>query len=236
MVRIGIFLFLSTIGLLYFFKIEYTSIKNDLVCTFSAPNTEKINETYQAKFRKLLPNNFPEGRFKHLSEKILSRPDTHQPLVCDTSENLNYRQAVFYPYRSQLYPVFTDSLDTLDWIAVSHHKENMLLNQLGKFKQVILQEKSSFENFSADCTVIREISDQIKLLEKHLKIDQQKRNPSQTKKTTPPKGPTILVRLHKSISRQLDFAKRHLQSNEKLFITKWKRFLDFESEKNLCPY
>ena len=236
-VRAGIFIFFSIIGLLYFLKIEYSSIRNDLICTFSSPSMEKINDIYQVKFRDILPKNFPARRFKYLSDKVLSRPDSHQPLVCDSKENSNYKQAAFYHYRSQLYPVFTDSLDTLSWIAVTHKKETLMLSQLEKFKQIILQEKTSFENFSSDCVVIREISNQIKLLEKHLKIEQQKRKPTQVNKLSTEKGPTTtLVRLNQSISRQLDFAKKHLQSNEKLFLFKWKRFLEFESEKTLCPY
>lgn len=235
-IRAGIFIFFSIIGLLYFLKIEHGSIKNDLICTFSSPSMEKINEIYQVKFRDLLPKNFPARRFKYLSDTVLSRPDNHQPLVCDSKKSLNYKQSAFYQYRSQLYPIFTDSLDTLNEIAVTHEKETLMLSQLGKFKQVVLKEKTSFESFSSDCMVIREISDQIKLLEKHLKIDQQSRKPTQAAKPSTEKGPTTLVRLSKSISRQLGFAKKHLQSNEKLFLAKWKHFLEFESEKPLCPY
>lgn len=235
-VRAGIFLFFSIIGLLYFLKVEYGSIRNDLICKFSAPSMEKIYEIYHVKFKGLLPKNFPAARFKYLSDTILTRPDSHPPLICNAKENLNYKKSPLYPYRSQLYPVFTDSLDTLNWIAVSHRKESLMLNQLAKFKQIVLQEKTSFESFSSDCAVIREISDQIGLLEKHLKIDQQKRQPSQTPKLSQEKGPSTLVRLNKSISRQLDFAKKHLKSNEKLFVSKWKRYLEFESEKPLCPY
>lgn len=197
---------------------------------------EKIYEIYHVKFKELLPKNFPVARFKYLREAILTRPDSHSPLICDAKENLNYKKSPLYPYRSQLYPVFPDSLDTLNWIAVSHKKESLMLNQLKKFKQIVLQEKTIFENFSSDCAVIREISDQIKLLEKHLKIDQPKRLPTQSTKLSQQNGPGALVRLSKSISRQLDFAKNHLHSNEKLFLAKWKRYLEFESEKTLCPY
>lgn len=197
---------------------------------------KKINEIYTVKFRELLPKNFPAGRFNYLSERVLARPDAHQPLICDEVDYSNYKQSVLYEYRLQMYPIFPDSLDTLNWIAVTHRKETLMLNQLGKFKQIVLQEKVSFDSFSKDCTLIREIADQIKLMEKHLKVDQQSRTPTQTTKPSAQKGQTAILRLNKSISRQLDFARRHLQSNEKLFQVKWKHFIEYEPEKTLCPY
>ncbi len=102
-----------------------------------------------------------------------------------------------------------------------------MLSQLGKFKQIVLQEKDNFTAFSSDCTMVQELSEQVKLLEKHLKIVQQPRQPSNAK--------TAIFRMHKNASRQLDFARKHFQTNEKLFLSKWKRFFEFESEKNLCP-
>lgn len=236
MIRIGIFLFFSTIGVLFFLQLEHSSIQNDLICTFSAPSVKKINEKYQVKFSQFLPKNFPLARFRHLSDSVLSPPEDHRHAVCNITENLKYKSAFLYNYRSQIYPLFTDSLETLKWIAVSQHKESIMLNQLIKFKQILIQEKASFDKFSSDCAVIKEISDQIKLLEKHLKIHQQKRRPAHAVILSPEETPATLAKLKKNISRQLDYARKHLLSNEKIFQVKWQRFLKYEPEKKLCPY
>lgn len=227
MVRVIAF-FIIFFGLsFYFLQVEHGHVRNNLVCTFASQSTEKIYETYTRKFKNILPSRFPRRRLEYLSQKILTPTDSNQVLTCNLKEKMDYEASALYFLRSQAYPIFPDALDTLDWIAVSHRKESIMLNQLAKFKQIIFQEKSSFENFVQDCSTIQEMTDQVKLLEKHLKIEKQAREPSQVKK--------LISRVSKNIARQLEFAKRHLQSNEKMFQSKWNRFFEFESEKNLCP-
>ncbi len=206
---------------------ENAYVRNNLICSYASGNMEKISEIYTHKFKQILPNSFPRRRLEYLSQKILAPSKTDPVLSCDWDEKRNYERSLFYELRAQAYPVFPDSLSILESIAINQRKESKLLNQLEKFKKIILQEKESFDSFRQDCALIIDMAEQIKLLEKHLKIEQQSREPSQVKKT--------LTRIHKSILRQLEFAKKHLQSNEKMFINKWKPFFDFESEKILCP-
>jgi hypothetical protein len=227
-VRVSAILLISISLFAYFLKVENSYVRNNLVCSFSSPSMEKISKDYQDKFKRLLPNSFPARRFEYLSQNILIKPDPSLTLLCNHDDKNNYESAIFYEYRSQIYPIFPDSLDTLDWIAVSHRKEGMMLNQLGKFKQIVLQEKDNFTAFSSDCSMVQELFEQVKLLEKHLKIVQQPRQPSNAK--------TAISRMHKNVSRQLDFARTHFQTNEKLFLSKWKHLFEFESEKTLCPF
>jgi hypothetical protein len=226
-IRVSAILIILILSTAYFLKVENSYVRNNLVCEFSSPSIEKISFNYQNKFKRLLPNDFPARRLEYLSAKILIKPDPSLFLSCNYQEKKNYENALFYELRSQIYPIFPDSMDTLDWIAVSHRKEGMMLNQLGKYKQVVLQEKDNFSAFSTDCSMVQELSNQVKLLEKYLKIEQEPRKPSSAK--------TAIPRMYKNVARQLDFARKHFQSNEKLFSAKWKRFFEFESEKTLCP-
>lgn len=228
MVRVCAVLLILIASFAYFLKVENSYVRNNLICDFSSPSMEKISQNYRIKFKRFLPNGFPTRRLEYLSQKILIKPDPSLALTCNHDENKNYQNAILYEYRSQIYPIFPDSLDTLDWIAVTHRKEGMMLNQLGKFKQIVLQEKEYFTAFTSDCSMVQELSEQVKLLEKHLKIAQQPRQPSNAK--------SVISRMHKNVSRQLDFARTHFQTNEKLFLSKWKRFFEFESEKTLCPF
>lgn len=228
MVRVSAFLLILIASIAYFLKVENSYVRNNLVCDFSSPSMEEISQNYQTKFKRFLPTSFPARRLEYLSQNILIKPDPSLALTCNHESKKSYENAIFYEYRSQIYPIFPDSLDTLDWIAVSHRKEGMMLNQLGKFKQIVLQEKDNFTAFTSDCSMVQELSEQVKLLEKHLKIVQQPRQPSNAK--------SVISRMHKNISRQLDFARTHFQKNEKLFLSKWKRFFEYESEKTLCPF
>ena len=89
------------------------------------------------------------------------------------------------------------------------------------------QEKDNFSAFSSDCSMVQELSAQVKLLEKYLKIGHYPRHPSNVKAS--------ISRMQKSAARQLDFARKNFQINEKLFLSKWKHFFDFDSENKLCP-
>tara|TARA_B110001454_G_scaffold218991_1_gene249058 strand:- start:101731 stop:102414 length:684 start_codon:yes stop_codon:yes gene_type:complete len=226
--RVALFLTILIFSTGYFLKIENGYVRNNLVCNFSSQSMEKISQNYQTKFKQLLPNKFPNRRLEYLSQKILAKPDPNLVLTCNQEEKKIYESSFLFEYRSQIYPIFPDSFDTLDWIAVSHRKEGLMLSQLEKFKKIVIQEKENFNAFTLDCSMVQELSEQVKLLEKHLKLEKQPRQPSNTK--------SAISRMNKNISRQLEFAKKHFQTNEKLFLSKWKRFFEFESEKTLCPF
>lgn len=227
MVRVCISLIIFSVPAFFFLKVENAYVRNNFICSYNPKTLEKVNQIYTAKFKQILPNTFPVRRLEYLSEKILTQPQTNQKLTCNEDEKRNYESSLLFSLRSQFYPIFPDSLETLNEIAVNQRDEGIMLNQIEKFKQVVFEEKKNFASFKQDCILLKDLSEQVKLLEKHLKIEQQNREPSQVKK--------MLSRIHKNIGRQLEFAKNHLQANEKIFLTKWKLFFDFESENILCP-
>jgi hypothetical protein len=183
------------------------------------------------KLRKVLPEKYPENRYKRLTQAVSLAPMKSN---CDQDTEKSYQNSLFFDYRARLYPIYPDSLKTLDQVSYSLHSERHLFTQLANLKSTLLIERTKFETFHQDCVLIQGLVDQIKLLESHLKIDRFKRQPTQAV-STKEISKNAELRMSKNISRQLNFAKRHLESNERLFLIKWKNYFDFESDKSLCP-
>lgn len=230
MIRVIILIVISLVMFTYFLKIENEYIQNYLACTLLTNQGKQNASAWIDKVKYRMPKTFPEARFEHLKKKILPQNTTPEPISCSVEKNRSFQNSILHTWRANLYPAFPDTISTLDLISVSQYFDRVALHQAGGFKKVIQQDLESFDRFEQDCARIKVIDEQIKLLEKHLKIDKNHREPSLVKS----KFATV-NRLSHNIAKQLAFARRHLANNEKIFSHKWKMFFDFESETTLCP-
>jgi hypothetical protein len=214
----------------YFLKLEHDYIHNYLFCQFGPHDNRLTADHHIKKMRASMPSHFPANRFDHLAKKHLPNSTSTSERPCNQTEQTDYENTVLYSLRPYLYPLFPNLSETFNLISKSLYHERITLHGIAIFKQVLNSERESFDRFVQDCSRIQEISDQIKLLEKHLKIDKYAREPSRVLA-----GKNAELRMNRSIRKQLNFAKKHLSTNEKLFIHKWKIYLEFESEQPLCP-
>lgn len=234
MAKVAFLIIFILVSSTYFLKVENEYIHNHLVCLFTSQQIEQTTQNHIIKIKNSLPQNFPTNRFEFLLQKQLAQFKPEHSISCDQSKKTDYENTVLYSVRPYLYPIFPDIFKTFNSISKSLHNERIYLHNIGAFKKIIFAERESFEKFVQDCSRIKEMADQIKLLEKHLKIDKYSREPTQFADKIVEKKNAEL-RMNRSIRKQIGFAKKHLSTNEKLFTHKWKMYFEFEPESTLCP-
>ncbi len=232
MVRIALFLVCVGFAGVYLFKIEERSVDNGLVCQYQAEDLILIGQNHLLKFRRLLPEIFPEDRFKTLSSKIAKTEEgSSHGINCDSELNTDFRKSPLYDLRMALFPIYPSSLRTLAAIEDTLGEERRFISQVKILKKELLKEHDRFENFLQDCTRIRSFADQILLLKSHLKIEKRPRKPASSTKWQ-----STEFSMNRNISKQINYARKNLSENEKLFQYKWKIYLDHNFGKALCQY
>lgn len=230
MVRLSFLVAAIAIAGYYFYKIEKAAIFNNLTCLYSAPGLGEINQNYLARYKKKLPERFPSARFDYLASAVAVSDKTKEEPICDSINNNEFTNSFLYEEKIKLYPLFPEINIVFNSIQASQRRKEIGLMQIARLKATLDREIYLFHNFSQDCIRIRELVDQITLMEAHLKINKISRKP------TAAKDSFRESHMIKNISRQLDFARRHLVENKKLFLSKWVMFFKYGSEKSLCSY
>ena len=231
---VRIVLLFTAIGLActYFFTAEGRSVNNGLVCQYLAEDLSLLFQKHESKFRSLLPEKFPEERFKFLSAGLAkSGSEARSDLICDTSLLAKFKNSPFYEVRMTLFPIYPSSLITLARIAQTQVETKHFINQLKGFKSEIIKENDRFDNFLQDCTRMKSFAEQISLLKSHLKIEKRARNPASNRNLK-----MTEYNMNKNISKQVSFAQKQLADNEKLFHYKWKIYFKLDSGKSICQY
>ncbi len=232
MVRIGLFLVCIGLAGVYLLKMEGRSVNNRLVCQYQADDLSLILQNHLSKFRTLLPETFPTERFKILSTEVTNAVQISKREVnCDSALQADFKMSSIYELRLALSPIYPSSSRTLAAIAHNLGEERRFIYLFKKLKNEFLKENERFENFLEDCNKIRSFADQISLLKGHLKIEKRARKPSSSAKLQ-----TIEFSMNKNISKQINFARKQLSENEKLFHYKWKIYFNYDFGKALCRY
>lgn len=228
--RLVLLLFIIFLGIFFLFERQENFINNSLICIYSEPDTNTIINNSLQKLMTLLPSYYPKDRLQILVNEtgVLVNFSTTK-FKCDKNQDTQFKHSPFYDNQMSFYPIVPSTNSTMNQIMDYHHDHRVALKEMANLKKILKLEAENFASFTDDCNRIKSFIEQVQLMQMHLKIEKKQRQPTTA-------SPQQLRELHmkKNITRQLNYARSHLDKNLNLFRTKWKIYLNFNKDNSLC--